>query len=469
MSNTFEKLCEDTLYVYDDVNDLWIDKESLIKPLQINNKQYNKWIDSFPINERDNAIELFASMNYIPWKIFKQSLYDSFNKFIENIGNDIYYQYITERKNSTTYMTCLCYKNINKFNINNYGSDIESYYNDNIISHITYIDDCVYSGDQLKQLLTHINSWVDNYKISNIRKLDNDIPYTIINVSIFDLELFIINANIESDKYIMGDKVAYFTDKNHSKYFMISSNGIKLYNTIDELLVNDNVILFNDIISNGYLFKILKRYKKTISYLNNNQIKKSLTLHIIIPYIYKEGYDKIMKFKMDNQKYDIILYNEKIIEIPIFETLSMKILYNLYCIIPLTSYEFSEYPESLESIKYLTRNKFLNKKLTSCIVFDHKIASPVSTIFASILGCGLVLSPALLINNRKFLNIGSLINNINITQEKLDLYSKDIEKYITLNTDEDEEEADIEICNKNFIPVYKLTDNDIINNTLNIF
>lgn len=451
----FHTYIHDQLYFYKSNGEI-VKKSDLISPLDLNTNQYKKWLNTFP---EQNAEEIFDSIYHINWDTFKTNLFNASKKFAsKNIYS--YYQYIPDSmKNSIGFMSALVYQNgsLDYNQVDDFGNKFDETNHENVC----YIDDCIYSGSQLTQFLNKVHHNFDNYRKSFIRKSNDDIEYTKINFSYQGLLNLNFITNVESIPY--NENVLFGSDENDVIYFIVASDhrSIAFYDIdefISEAIKYKNYGGFNILDDAIFATKMI--------YLDINAKRKLLTLHLIIPYIYEKGYNKIMECK--NKRINVELYYEQIINEPVFKNKLTELIYNLYCIIPNLIEEM--YMEDITTMEELYEVIENNKNKISTICFDHKIASPASTIFSSILGCGLVLSPQMIFDKVEIYKVGPLINAIELNT---DVYMKNLQEYVYgfdddgYNSDRNEDEClDMEVCNKVFTPIYKMSDdklNELIN------
>lgn len=471
-----DEIINKVLFFTNIYTDRIIDKRKLIKQILPN---IDKFINEFPDEEKDNIREIFTSVNYISWEKFQNALLFSFNKFLNYIGNRNYYQFIPsfETKSSLLFMVSIAYYE-NKKSIETYGNELIEYYENNDISDICYIDDCVYSGSQINDFLKYILLNIDNYRKSDIRIDISDIEFYIdrnINSKNINLILRKINPEtfeIEIKQPKLNSDVICVTGKDESIFYLVSIDDSYLkFNNIDDLkkeIVNYNLVdltFFNS--KTPFIMKLNEK-----RYIRSNLERKELNLHLVVPYIYRQGYNKIDKFINENKRYQIFLYHNLIIE-PVKLKNNTLNIYKLYCIIPTLSLDdnmITEYIDDGNIIDYFNSYSYEKKnddKLISSIIFEHKLASPASTIFSSILGAGLILSPFLL-NNRIVKFVGPLIN-VTGDINKLDYFIEDIKMYCFPNEEYGEYNANVnsqksnEIANKMMIPVYKMSDEELSN------
>lgn len=439
----FQEYIKNSLYFTDVKTGILIDKRSLIKPLYLDKRNFEKWIHLFPKEERIYATELFQSLHYIDWDRFQEGLLLSFQKFIDEIGNREYYQYISNTRSSINFMTSICYSSFN-MDAKKYGNDLLNhsgvYYTD-----VCYIDDCVYSGSQIGSMLNYIVSNVDSYRKSDIKINETDIKYYV--NSKYDSSFIKFLFDRDSGKNHENSKASCLTGYDEKEYILIfENNSCICFDTIDDLI--DNIHKYN-IDEFDFRFKSQSRER----YIQTHYNKREFNLHLVIPYIYREGYDLIYNFKKNNKRINICMYHMFIIEIPIYEHDYTKRLHELYSIVPVMSPDHSlieEFINESVTLDYFTF-KEQKVKLISPIVLQHKIASPVSSIFSSMISTGLVVSPMLL-NIGIITNCGPLLNVINNNTES---YILGLRNYCFNEENENTYDEEINISIK---PVYKMKD-----------
>lgn len=380
---------------------LGIQLESLIKDNSISEEKKERWISLFETEDQADARLMIDSIIHVGWSTFRHNLLKMAQEIREKINGEQYGFFSSSSKNkSDSFFTAIVYEEI--FRDNNEPIFCSNGNLDDF-SNIVYVDDMSYSGSQLYDLFGRILFDMKYPKIYSTMSHEFVIPVVMCDES----EANIILKTMEQNSFVV-----IITTVSNIRYMRLTSNGSKIINKkYDGYEVGK---LLKDINSLGRDVRNIAQYLNyetgymDVSENEITRISRGKNFFFCIPYLSVTSLEKIKKLR---STYNVNIYaidnmyqknsrehREQIIN---FEKLIMSSNSETYkkMIILYTMFSSGDYTENI--IQYLLSESDeeieIYRLLPQNIYFDHKLASPISTIAASVIGCGFVLSPTKII------------------------------------------------------------------------
>lgn len=423
--------------VYNRLHPENINLESLIIDHSIDKDKANNWISKF--EKKDSARQLLGSIKHISWKEFKFELIHLAISMTKLIKGDYGFPSTKKGYKSNSFFTSIIYEEV--FSSWKKPSFSDSFENiDYDYNNIVIVDDATYSGSQLMSSLESI------YQILIIDKLTykkDKKMYYIETKNMQDVNMLtnVRFSPLKNNEYT----IVYFSSRSVKIFYLVKKQNDKIekYDYKVETFEDIPLKLIYDItdIQDTYNFVIPEKYNKNIvnAKIPDEDIRaKIINIFICIPYISKTSYIKLVKFQQSYPNLNLVFNN-----------------YYDATFDNLNSDSFS----LLENYTVYGGFNFSYKDLFP-IYFDHKLASPISTL-SVIIGCGIVVE-----NNVVKDVVGTLLKNCNNADE----YLEDISKFTKLyEVDEEgenkmiyEPEIHEHICIGCPITVYKLQPLEIV-------
>jgi len=343
-----------------------IDLESLILDHSLDYKKINNWISLFNKKNRSYAKEIIDGITHISWLEFKTRLFTLAIYMTHMIKGQ--YGFVSTKKGykSNSFFTSIVYNEILSKWRQPYFSDdnLENFNYDNIV----IIDDASYSGSQLLDTLAQFYKMLIEMKFTYNNK---------ISISIVEGNRNFINKYIgrysllKNNEYILiyskrGNYISYELIKKINSKIDVITYEMNDTKTSPKLFLDIMKIIKSNTLTNVADISPLtsKEKLKILTIPDLHTLKRSFNVYLCIPYISKQSYNKLLNF-------EYIIPN-------------IKLHYPEY-----TDYSFKKPNELLEN--YLLYGGIgLSTNDIYPIYFDHKLASPVSTL-SVILGCGFVV------------------------------------------------------------------------------
>jgi hypothetical protein len=427
----FEKKVHNRLYPEN------VSLESLIIDHSIDKEKASNWISKF--EKKDAAKQLLNSIKHISWKEFKYELIHLAVNMTKLIKGEYGFPSTKKGYKSNSFFTSIVYKEV--FSSWKNPSYSDAFDNpDYDYNNIVIVDDATYSGSQL------MNSIESIYQILITDKLtykNNEKIFYISTKSMQDINMIsnIRFSPLKNKEYT----IAYLSLKNIKVFYLIKKTNDKI-EKIEYKVENFEDIplkIIYDIsdISDTYTFVIPEKFNKSIVNMKIPDIDirdKIINVFICIPYISKISYNKLTKFKESYPNFNLVFNNYYNVSFDNLNTDAFALLEDY------TAYG---------GIEFSYKDLFP-------IYFDHKLASPISTL-SVIIGCGIVVEKNVVKNV-----VGTLLKNCNNADE----YLEDISTFTKLYDRDEEGENKIiydpeiheHICIGCPITVYKLQPLEIV-------
>jgi hypothetical protein len=387
-------------------------REDYIYDHSINEARKEEYISLFKDDAQSNMRYIFDNIiQHVSWKEFKSNLIAVARETVEILGaRDFQFVIPKDKHKSNYFFTAIVneevFMPIGKKN--SLVSDV-----------IVNVDDMSYSGSQLLDTLKN------NFTVK-VSMTDKGI----VNKLVLPYRRFFMNDNdIKVNQQSIMKPGEYTLLTNGKECYFITHNEI-----IKLPITTDNVLKIIDM--SKTLEYVKSHFQQREVYINLDTLpNKNITLILCIPYISKNAYLKLQKFHSDYSTGTISSVN-------IIFPKSITIVPNV-----------DKYFDIVDEDFFGTFFRYnIDWQNTTAVYFDHKLASPVSTV-SVILGCGIV--PRDISRSDKPESLGNLLNNCSkqyiindeILQFKLRIYEEDDSTY-----DPETDESACINCPK---PVYK--------------
>ena len=426
----FEKKVRNRLYPEN------INLESLIIDHSIDKDKASNWISKF--ENKDASKQLLNSIKHISWKEFKYELIHLAVSMTKLIKGDYGFPSTKKGYKSNSFFTSIVYKEVfSSWRSPSYSDSFDNPGYD--YNNIVIVDDATYSGSQL------MNSIESIYQILITDKLtykNNEKLFYLTTKSLQDINMLSNNrfSPLKNNEYT----IVYLALKSIKVFYLFKKQNDKIekleYKVTDFEDMPLKLIYDISDIKDTYTFVTPEKFNKNIveTKIPDNTREKIINVFICIPYISKISYNKLVNFKQSYPNFNLV--------------------FNNYCNVTFDNLNTDAFGLLGEYTTYGGQN-FSYKDLFP-IYFDHKLASPISTL-SVIIGCGIVLEKNVVKDV-----VGTLLKNCNNADE----YLEDISKFTKLyDIDEEGENKMIydpeiheHICIGCPIAVYKLQPLEIV-------
>lgn len=382
MNNFLHPACEGKIY----------NREDYILDHSLNKERVNEYIDLFKDEFQPEIHKLFKEViQHISWNEFKENLLTVAEETLSMIkGNDFKFVIPNDIYKSNYFFTAIVNEEIFIPN-EKFAKEVSDV--------LVVVDDMSYSGSQLFQLL-------DNFSNIKLNSTSGDIKLTYMKrLAGIDNYTRKFSKSLNPDDYIL-------MGSNRDFYLITKDESIELQRTID------NVFKILPLIK-GKKFVSLEDENIGVSmYIDSKSLSLEHKIIILgIPYISNIVYENLQKFN-------------KIHSGGLYSSVEVKIPKNVIKVPNL-----SEYDLDLDLDNFFP---FVPLDDLTGVYFDHKLASPVSTV-SIILGCGIV--PKDFSKSVKVEKIGNLLKNCSkdyyASEEVQQFAVKYYEDFKSYNTDDE--------------------------------
>lgn len=426
----FEKKVENRLYPEK------INLESLIIDHSTDKDKVSNWLSKF--EKKDEAKQILNSIKHISWKEFKFELIHLAISMTKYIKGEYGFPSTKKGYKSNSFFTSIVYDEVfSSWRKPAFSDTLDN--TDYDYNNIVIVDDASYSGSQL------LNSLESMYTVLIKNKLtyteDNEMVYlSVKNVADINILTNSRFSPLKNKEYT----IVYVKLPSIKIFYLIKKQNDKIEKYEYKVKIDDiplKLIYDADDIQDTYSFVIPEKLNKNITktIIPDKSIReKIINIYICIPYISKTSYNLLEKFKNSYPNFNLV--------------------FNKYFDASFDNLD----KNSLALLDDYTRYGGLNFSYKDIfpVYFDHKLASPISTL-SVVIGCGIVLE-----NNNVKNVVGTLLKNCNNTDE----YLEDISNFTKLYEMDEEGENKLiydpeiheHICIGCPITVYKLQPLEIV-------